>query len=239
MGGRPVVQSAGPRNAPQSRQFGKIGAGLLPQCHSRLSLLGGRGIPHPANRPTDRDSLVWLRSAKNCGGARTSILSRRLRRKRLNQRCLCGPPFRLVRITIVRPGGGNIGESAVGAASAPRRPGSRVILTGRNGRLILRHMGTAISPRGVMPKNRVPAPEQGRRMPSRVAFSVQTFVHPVARRRGPSPSDIHARDIRASVPRLIAGGWTLPQPDPSGWRGEVSGRSASFRKPAVAWGENQ
>src|ERR1700721_726513 len=66
-------------------------------------------------------------------------------------------------------------------------------------------MGTAISPRGVMPKNRVPLSRQGRCMRSDF-LNVANVVRLAGTPPCAPPADVHTADMYAVVPVLIRDG---------------------------------
>jgi rhodanese-related sulfurtransferase len=87
-------------------------------------------------------------------------------------------------------------------------------------------MGTAISPRGDMPKHRVPLKLQGRSMPSTTAISADKLARLIGTPHCPALVDVRGDDEFEADPRLIPGSMRRSYGDPSNWAGEFLGRSA-------------
>jgi rhodanese-related sulfurtransferase len=86
-------------------------------------------------------------------------------------------------------------------------------------------MGKAVSPRGDMPKHRVP-PAKGRTMSSVTTITVEKLARLVGTPKCPAVVDVRAEEDFAADPRLIPGAVRRPHDAAPAWAGELPGGSA-------------
>src|SRR5262245_66076176 len=89
-------------------------------------------------------------------------------------------------------------------------------------------MGTAVSPRGDMPKHRVPLERKGRTMSSINTISIDKLTRLIGTAHCPALVDVRTEEDFGANPRLIPSSMRRPHLDPSDWADEFKGQSAKI-----------